>query len=337
MSRERFVLAVGQARERVDKVLARLLVPHSRATVQRWIREGRVTIGGVPCRARDCVAGGAVLEVEIGPDLLSAAEPDASVRFSVVFEDAHLIVVDKPAGVVVHPARGHRTGTLVSGLLARPGFAVAPSDERDPSGHLRPGIVHRIDKDTSGLLVVAKDAPTREGLKRQLAAHEMARVYQALTVGVPRSARIDTLHGRDPRSRLRFTSRLTEGKRAITNVAPIESFHGAAALVECRLETGRTHQIRVHLAEQAGTPLLGDTLYAKSASAGRAGHSGVPVAEVARIAAALGRHALHARVLGFEHPVTRQTLRFEREPPEDFATALAALRRWAAAPAPERR
>jgi 23S rRNA pseudouridine1911/1915/1917 synthase len=337
MSRERFVLAAGQARERVDKVLARLLVPHSRATVQRWIREGRVTMGGVPCRARDSVAGGAVLEVEIGPDLLSAAEPDASVRFSVVFEDAHLIVVDKPAGVVVHPARGHRTGTLVSGLLARPGFAVAPSDERDPSGHLRPGIVHRIDKDTSGLLVVAKDAPTREGLKRQLAAHSMARVYQALTLGVPRAARIDTLHGRDPRSRLRFTSRLAEGKRAITNVAPIESFHGAAALVECRLETGRTHQIRVHLAEQAGTPLLGDTLYAKSAPAARAGHSGVPAAEVARIAGALGRQALHARVLGFEHPVTRQTLRFEREPPEDFATALAALRRWAAAPAPERR
>ena len=334
MSRERFVLAVGQARERVDKVLARLLVPHSRATVQRWIREGRVTIGGVACRARDSVAGGAVLEVEIGPDLLSTAEPDASVRFGVVFEDAHLIVVDKPAGVVVHPARGHRTGTLVSGLLARSGFAEAPSDERDPSGHLRPGIVHRIDKDTSGLLVVAKDAPTREGLKRQLAAHSVARVYQALTLGVPRAARIDTLYGRDPRSRLRFSSRLTSGKRAITNVTPIESFRAAAALVECRLETGRTHQIRVHLAEQAGTPLIADTLYAKSAPAGR---SGTLLAEAARIAGALGRHALHARVLGFEHPITRQALRFESEPPEDFATALAALRRWAKEPAPERR
>jgi 23S rRNA pseudouridine1911/1915/1917 synthase len=335
MSRERFVLAASQARERVDKVLARLLAPHSRATVQRWIREGRVTIGGEVCRARDFVTSGAVLEVEIGPDLLSAAEPDASVCFSVVFEDAHLIVVDKPAGVVVHPARGHRTGTLVSGLLARPGFAVAPSDERDPTGHLRPGIVHRIDKDTSGLLVVAKDAPTREGLKRQLAAHEMERVYQALTLGVPRAARIETLYGRDPRSRFRVASRLASGKRAVTNVTPIEVFHAAAALVECRLETGRTHQIRVHLAEQAGTPLLADLLYAKSAPA-TAAHAAAWT-EPARIAAALGRHALHARVLGFEHPITRQVLRFEREPPEDFAAALAALRRWATTPAPERR
>jgi 23S rRNA pseudouridine1911/1915/1917 synthase len=164
----------------------------------------------------------------------------------------------------------------------------------------------------------------------------MARVYLALTLGVPRPARIETLYGRDPRSRLRFSSRLTSGKRAVTNVAPIEVFHAAAALVECRLETGRTHQIRVHLAEQAGTPLLGDTLYTKSAPA-NPGRSAASLAEPARIAAALGRHALHARVLGFEHPITRQALCFEREPPEDFATALAALRRWAATPAPEQR
>lgn len=309
--------------------------------MQRWIREGRVTVNGAVCRARDSVSSGALLEVEMGPELLSEASPDASVPFSVVYEDAHLIVVDKPAGIVVHPARGHRTGTLVSGLLARPGFAVAPRDERDPTGHLRPGIVHRIDKDTSGLLVVAKDALTREGLKQQLAAHSVTRVYHALTRGSPRTGRIDTWYGRDPRSRLRFTSRLSAGKRAITNVLPLELFRAGAALVECRLETGRTHQIRVHLAEQAGTPLLGDALYG--------GGSGVAVPRLARadveegeltpdgIGNALGRQALHARVLGFEHPVTRQALYFESEPPADFATALGALRSWAAAPAGKRR
>lgn len=317
---ERFVLEAHEARERIDKVLARLLAPRSRATVQRWIAEGRVRIDGQPCRARDFAVPGKVVEVEIGPELLSNAEPDVSVPFEVVFEDAHLIVVNKPAGIVVHPARGHRTGTLVSGLLARPGFAVAPADERDPTGHLRPGIVHRIDKDTSGLLVVAKDALTREGLKRQLASHSMERVYQALTRGVPRAGRIESLYGRHPRSRLRFTSRLMAGKRAVTHVHLLEVFRGAA-FIECRLETGRTHQIRVHLAEQSGAPLLADALYGGQAP------QLAPSPELMEIQRGLGRQALHARVLGFEHPITLQALRFESELPADFALALGALRR----------
>jgi 23S rRNA pseudouridine1911/1915/1917 synthase len=235
-----------------------------------------------------------------------------------LYEDQHLIVVAKPAGVVVHPARGHRTGTLVSGLLARPGFTSAPSDERDPAGKLRPGIVHRIDKDTSGVLVVAKDAPTREGLKRQLAEHTVERVYHALTVGVPRPGRIQTLYGRHPRSRLKFTSRLLEGKTAVTTVAVLETFDGRrAALVECRLETGRTHQIRVHLSEQAGTPLVADTLYASGVVGDEA---------LQRIAAELGRQALHARTLGFQHPITGQPLSFDSGLPGDLSAALEALR-----------
>jgi 23S rRNA pseudouridine1911/1915/1917 synthase len=315
---ERFVLEVGHERERVDKVLARLLAPTSRATVQRWIGEGRVLLDGSVCRPRDSVRGGSVLEIERGPELTSSAEPDASVPFGVLFEDAHLIVVSKPAGVVVHPARGHRSGTLVSGLLARAGFTVAPADERDPEGRLRPGIVHRIDKDTSGLLVVAKDAVTREGLKRQLADHSVSRVYHALTLGVPKPGRIETLYGRHPRSRLKFTSRLEQGKRAVTNVAVLESLYGGrAALVECRLETGRTHQIRVHLSEQSGTALLADALY------------GSPPGDAAlrQIAAQLGRQGLHARTLGFIHPIRQERLSFESPLPADFAAALDALRR----------
>jgi 23S rRNA pseudouridine1911/1915/1917 synthase len=309
---ERYVLAADQARERVDRVLSRLLAPRSRATLQRWIREGRVRLNGAVCRPKDRVSAGMLIEVEPGPEPLSDAEPDANVPFDVLFEDAHLIVVVKPPGVVVHPARGHRSGTLVSGLLARPGFGVPPSDERDREGHLRPGIVHRIDKDTSGVLVVAKDAVTREGLKRQLMAHSMERVYQALTVGVPTAQRIETWYGRHPRSRLKFTSRLDAGKRAITRVDVLESYRGGrAAWVECRLETGRTHQIRVHLSERAGTPLLADELY------------GVRISdpEVVRIAAELGRQALHARVLGFEHPVSGRPLRFDAGLPADFVSA----------------
>jgi 23S rRNA pseudouridine1911/1915/1917 synthase len=314
---ERFVLANGQGRERVDKVLARLLAPHSRSTIQRWIKEGRVSVDGGPCRPKDFVTARSVILVEPGPELTSNAEPDARVPFGVCFEDPHLIVVNKPAGIVVHPARGHRTGTLVSGLLARPGFASAPADERDPEGRLRPGIVHRIDKDTSGLLVVAKDAVTREGLKRQLADHSVKRVYHALTVGVPRAGRIETLYGRHPRSRLKFSSRVDAGKRAVTSLVVLEVLRrGAAALVECRLETGRTHQIRVHLSEQAGTPLLADALYG-----GTIGNE-----EVRRISMELGRQALHARLLGFQHPVSAETLLFESELPADLSLALARLR-----------
>jgi 23S rRNA pseudouridine1911/1915/1917 synthase len=314
---ERFVLAPGQARDRVDRVLAKLLTPLSRATIQRWIHEGRVTIDGTVCRPKDNVAEGMVVEVDPGPEPSSDAEPDPGVPFDVLFEDPHLIVVVKPAGVVVHPARGHRQGTLVSGLLARPGFERADIDERDPDGKLRPGIVHRIDKDTSGILVVAKDAVTREGLKAQFAHHSVMRVYHALTIGVPRPGRIDSWHGRDPRSRLRFTSRLDRGRRAVTNVRVLETFAaGAAALVECRLETGRTHQIRVHLSEQAGTPLLADALYGGRVQAG-------PLRD---IASSLGRQALHARALGFEHPIRGERLSFEVDLPSDMAAALSALR-----------
>jgi 23S rRNA pseudouridine1911/1915/1917 synthase len=312
-----FVLGPEQRRERVDKVLARLLGEVSRATVQRWIEEDRVTVDGKVCRSRDSVRAGNSIDVNPGPAPTSNAEPDQSIVLDVQFEDEHLLVVNKPAGLVVHPARGHATGTLVNGLLARPGFSQPSPDPRDDDASLRPGIVHRIDKDTSGLLVVAKDDRTREGLKTQLARHSVERAYLALTLGVPRIGTIRTLHTRDPRSRLRFTSRSKEGRSAVTHVRLLESLAGGrAAFVECRLETGRTHQIRVHLSEQTKTPLLADALYGRPPAA----------TDLAEIAHKLGRQALHAAVLGFIHPVTSEQLRFESPPPADFAAALAELR-----------
>jgi 23S rRNA pseudouridine1911/1915/1917 synthase len=314
-----FLLAAEQRPERVDKVLARLLAPISRATVQRWIDEDRVRVDGKPCRSRDSVRGGSRIEVEAGAPEPSDADPDASVVLDVQYEDEHLLVVNKPAGLVVHPARGHRTGTLVNGLLARPGFSVPSPDPRGDPGSLRPGIVHRIDKDTSGLLVVAKDDRTREGLKLQLALHSVERAYLALTVGAPVSGTIRSTHARDPKSRLRFTSRAEVGKTAVTHVRVLERLAGGrAACIECRLETGRTHQIRVHLSEQAKTPLLGDSVYCARGSLST---------EVSEIARTLGRQALHAAVLGFIHPVTQESLRFAVPPPPDFAEALRALRR----------
>lgn len=313
----RFELGPEHAGERLDKLLARLMPEVSRSTLQRWIVEERVRVDGRLCRARDVARAGSVVEVEPGPAPSSEAQPDATVPFTVLYEDEHLVVVDKPAGVVVHPARGHFHGTLVSGLLARGGFRRVAADPRDPEGHLRPGIVHRIDKDTSGVLVVAKDEATREGLKAQLAAHSVERAYLALTVGVPPAGRIETLYGRDPRSRLRFTSKVREGKRAVTSVELLERFASdRAALVRCRLETGRTHQIRVHLAERCKTPILADALYGRPPGD----------ASLAEIARAMGRQALHAAVLGFEHPVAHRVLRFEVPVPADFQRALESLR-----------
>lgn len=303
--------------QRVDSWLASEISGVTRAAIQRWITGGRVLMDGRPCRPKDKLRPGTLLEVFPEEEPASDAVPDPSVVLDVVFEDESLLVVNKPAGLVVHPARGHRTGTLVNGLLARPGFERLAPDPSDAGGYLRPGIVHRIDKDTSGILVIAKTATAREGLKTQLSAHTVEREYRALTIGVPREGRIETLHGRDPKSRLKFSSAVTTGKRAVTHVRVAERLAGGrAALVTCRLETGRTHQIRVHLSGECGTPILADALYG-----GTRGHE--PILEIAR---ALGRQALHAAVLGFVHPETRETLRFEAPIPPDMQAALARLR-----------
>lgn len=316
----RFAVDAGAPRDRLDKLVVHLLerAGHaaSRATVQRWIGEGRVLVDGAPARASAAVAVGAAVEVHPAAPPPSSAAPDASIQVPIVFEDAHLLVIDKPAGLVVHPARGHAEGTLVNGLLALPGFERASADPRDAAGHLRPGIVHRLDKGTSGLIVVAKDAPTREALKDLFARHAIEREYVAIVAGAARDATYDTLHGRHPTDRLRFTSRVREGRRAVTHVRVLERLGALATLVACSLETGRTHQIRVHLAERGGTPILADPLYGKPPRD----------PELCAIAEELGRQALHARVLGFVHPASRAEVRWESPLPADMARALARLR-----------
>jgi 23S rRNA pseudouridine1911/1915/1917 synthase len=250
-------------------------------------------------------------------------EPEDGIEFDVLYVDEALVVVNKPAGLVVHPARGHRTGTLVHGLLARGLFALGGDaflDARDAEGHLRPGIVHRLDRGTSGVLVVARTAGAREGLKEQFAHHTIDREYEALALGRVTRTHHETLHGRHPKDRLRFTTHVREGKRAETHVAVVERFGDLATHVTCRLETGRTHQIRVHLAE-SGTPILGDALYGKP-----------PKDEALRlVATTLGHQALHAKVLGFAHPLSGRPMRFESDLPPDFIAARDELRRLAQA------
>ncbi|HVJ92592.1 MAG TPA: RluA family pseudouridine synthase [Labilithrix sp.] len=330
----------------------------SRTELQRWIDHGGVKVDGVVKKASEKLREGSRIDVEPEPPPKTEALADADVVFDVVYMDEAIIVLDKPAGLVVHPARGHPTGTLVNGLLARGVFdppdgddelddrpSISPTEaapvasatrvtrkaakKASASGEAeafstggaldldrsRPGIVHRLDKGTSGLMVVARHPRAREHLKAQFAVHSIEREYVALCMGEVRATTFDTLHGRHPRDRMRFSSKVTVGKRAVTHVQPLEHFGSYATYVACRLETGRTHQIRVHLSDHR-TPILGDELYGK-----------LPKQPVLReIPLAIGRPALHARVLGFVHPTTGKPMRFELEPPADFQLALAMLR-----------
>ena len=305
----RLVVAAEHAGKRLDVFLAATVADVSRSQLTRHIAEGAVTIGGAPAAPSRKVRAGEVV-LWTPPPVVSTALVAQDLPLAIVYQDAQLAVIDKPAGLVVHPAPGHEDGTLVNALLARLG------DLRGIGGELRPGIVHRIDKDTSGLLVVAKDDVTMGALGAAFKAHDITRVYEALAVGKPPAAegRIETLHGRDPHDRKKFSIKVKTGKKAVTNWRVVERLGGATRL-EARLETGRTHQVRVHLAA-LGLPLLADAVYGK------------PPREPAlrEIAQALGRQALHARVLGFRHPKTGQWLEFTSPPPPDFARALAALR-----------
>jgi 23S rRNA pseudouridine1911/1915/1917 synthase len=293
--------------ERLDRFLAAAGIA-SRSAIQRWIEEGRVTADGRPVTAaKTKVRAGMAIEVRPAPPPTSDAIPQ-DLPLDIRYEDEHLLVVHKPAGMVVHPAPGHPDGTLVNALLHHVRFADAAGDPQ------RPGIVHRLDKDTSGAMVVAKTTNAREGLVRIFQAHDLERRYEAIAIGHLTARTFDTLHGRHPVHRKRFSSKVERGKRAVTHVAPLAFVH-AATHASCTLETGRTHQIRVHLAD-ALHPILADALYA-----GKAPRD----ATLREAAEAIGRQALHAALLAFAHPITSAEVRVEASPPDDFASALRIL------------
>ncbi len=293
---------------RVDQAMARLLPRYSRSAIQGWLRAGHVTLGKRALKPSDRLAGAGPLEVFVPPQEPAEwlAQP---MELDLVYRDADILVVDKPAGLVVHPGAGNPDGTLLNGLLAL-----------DDSLRLLPraGIVHRLDKDTSGLMVVALNESARQDLVDQLSARSVSRRYLAVTCGVPVAGEtIDQDIGRHPGDRIRMAVR-TRAKPAITHVRVVEKFR-AHALVEARLETGRTHQIRVHLAWR-GFPLVGDPLYG--------GRLKIPPDASAALARALQdfrRQALHATELSLDHPGTRKRMTWERPPPEDFRHLLDTL------------
>ena len=276
-------MADAEASERLDRVLTARLDGYSRAAIQRWIVEGGVTVDGASAQPKQKLRAAQVIVVRPGAPPTSHAAPQ-DLPLTVLYEDAHLIVVDKAAGMVVHPAPGHPDGTLVNAVLHR--FGWLPGEDAT-----RPGIVHRLDAHTSGVMVVARSELAKRELVERFASHDIERAYLAIVRGAFRTAvTYDTLHGRHPRDRKKFSSHVARGKQAITHVKPLEMLEGAT-LVRCTLETGRTHQIRVHLSD-ARFPILGDPLYAR-----------LPKDPTLRAAAqALGRQALHAAVLGFAHP-----------------------------------
>ncbi|RME14864.1 MAG: RluA family pseudouridine synthase [Alphaproteobacteria bacterium] len=325
---------------RLDKALARD-VPEaaalSRSRLARLIAAGAVRRSGEALtdpRAR--VAAGEVIEISV-PEAAESHIGGEDIALDIVYEDAALIVVNKPAGMVVHPAPGSPSGTLVNALIAHCGESLS-----GVGGAKRPGIVHRIDKDTSGLLVVAKTDAAHHGLAEQFAAHSVTREYRALVHGVPDPAdpRLRGIRGVgiEPGGVITITSQLARhrtdrqrqavvwsgGRHAVTRVRVLERYGtpGAAALVACWLETGRTHQIRVHMAH-AGHGLIGDPVYGgrRRLSARALG------AAAAEAAAAFPRQALHAATLGFVHPISGETLRFEAPMPADMAALVEILRK----------
>jgi 23S rRNA pseudouridine1911/1915/1917 synthase len=321
-----FEVGAGQAGERLDRFLGRAAEKRrlalSRTRLKGLIEAGKVAVDGVEARdpSAKLAEGGKI--VVLAPPAEESGLAGEDVPLDIVFEDEHLIVIDKPAGMVVHPAPGHSSGTLVNALIRHCGSSLSGI-----GGVKRPGIVHRLDKDTSGLIVVAKSDAAHQGLAALFADHgrtgSLTREYRALVWGAfeGKAGLIDAPLGRHPRHREKMAAVAPgRGREAVTHWR-LEEALGPASLIACRLETGRTHQIRVHLAH-IGHPLLGDSVYGAGFKT-KASRLSAP----ARLALeALGRQALHAGRLGFEHPITGRALSFESPPPEDFLRLVKALR-----------
>ena len=311
---------------RLDRFLSEQLPQLSRTRVQDLIKQGRVSLGGATIvDAKYRVKPGERVALDL-PEATPAEPRAEAISLDVVYEDDALIVIDKPAGLVVHPGAGHATGTLVNALIAHCGESLSGI-----GGVARPGIVHRLDKDTSGLMVVAKTDAAHRALAEQFADHgrsgELERGYLALVWGVPSrpSGTIDAAIGRHPTSRTKMAVLPSAGRKAVTHWRVVETYgpkkEPVASLIECTLETGRTHQVRVHLAH-IGHPLIGDPLY----GAGLKSKLRTLPEPLRGLLAALPRQALHAARLAFIHPINRTLLKFNSPPPTDLSAIMAAFK-----------
>jgi len=303
-----WVVSADEDGQRLDLFLRDRDIEPTRSQLKQFIEDGLVTVdGAVTIRpSKKLKAGQFVMLIIPPPKPLNAAAEEMAL--DIRYEDGEVIVLNKPRGLVVHPAPGHPGGTLVNGLVHR--FAICAG------APLRPGLVHRLDRDTSGLMVVARTEQALRHLVLQFQEHSVDRRYVALVAGTPPSRlEIDTFHGRRPNDRIRFTSKVSAGKRARSTVETLETFAGAA-LIRVTLHTGRTHQVRVHCFD-SGFPVLGDPLYPPR-------HMSPGLRDIHEF---LNGQALHAELLGFTHPITGQRLHFEAPPPEAFQEALARIRR----------
>lgn len=311
------VIPSDKKKERLDKFLTHTIGSISRARLQRLIEEGWVSINGQPVKASHLVVPDERIKVVIPRPQKVDIQPE-KLPLNIVYEDQHLLIVNKEAGMVVHPAFSNYTGTLVNALLYYCG------DLSSIGGRQRPGIVHRLDKDTSGLMVVAKDDKTHHDLSQQFKEKSTEREYRAIVWGrfKKRQGRIETYIARSPKDRKRMTVQRS-GKLAITNYEVLESFP-LHSMVKLNLETGRTHQIRVHLS-YIGHPVFGDTTYA-----GRNRQLGALSTKERQFAGELlqmmPRQALHAKIIGFRHPIKNEWMRFDSELPEDMQFLLDRLR-----------
>ncbi len=306
-----FQIEKSQAGSRLDQALQQLLPDYSRSKIQQWIQQGFVCINGESCKPRQKVFSGDLVDLDV-PEVDVISDQPQAIEFEILHQDEDIFVVNKPADLVVHPAAGHPDGTLVNGLLAHdPRLLQLP----------RAGIVHRLDKDTTGVMVVARNLSAHHWLVEQLQARRVKREYIAITRGVVTAGRtIETGIGRHAQNRKKMSVQ-SGGRPAITHFQVARKF-AHHSLVRVQLETGRTHQIRVHMAH-IKYPLLGDSLYG--------GRQRVPAGVDAALAEAIQgftRQALHAERLSFEHPRSRELVSFEAALPDDLASLLEALKQY---------
>lgn len=303
---ETITVAEENQGERLDAFLAATQAELTRSAVQRLIEQGMVRVDGKEVKSSHKLSSGETVTLAIPPPEPSAAAPE-DMNLDIVFEDADVIVINKPAGLTVHPGAGISSGTLVNGLLGH------CSDLSGIGGEIRPGIVHRIDKDTTGILVVAKNDAAHQGLSAQFSQHTVKRVYYALVFGSPKTdkGRIEGEIGRHPVDRKKMSGSARHGRHAVTHWKVLARYSGVT-LLKLRLETGRTHQIRVHLSE-AKHPLLGDSVYGGDARLGN-----IKDVKLRSLIKELGRQALHAKTLGFIHPSSGEYVEFDSDLPEDM-------------------